>query len=223
MIKINTIKILSNPFKKKIAYDKYNHKNIIKIRESSKIQREAGKQKQYRQQNKDKNKQYCLTHRNHDITSTEWENILKIFNYRCAYCGKPLAEQLTENNEQFHKEHVCYYGANDIRNCVPACTSCNDSKWMYSLYEWYNPDNPKYNFNRLDKIIWWCFEGYKQYIEEKPPYKIVRKQNENSNTYHFQLWTVDPERKLLQCVAKKPRKKDLDEDIKILLELLKEL
>jgi hypothetical protein len=59
-------------------------------------------------------------------------------------------------------------------------------------------------------------EGYKQYIEDKPPYRIIKEKNENNNKFHWNLWTVDNMRNLIEIVAIKDKKKDLDEDIKIL-------
>ena len=60
----------------------------------------------------------------------------------------------------------------------------------------------------------WCNEDYKQYIEEKPPYKITRKQNEDKRTYYFQLWTMDEKRNMLECIATGDKKKDIMNDIK---------
>jgi NAD-dependent DNA ligase len=55
----------------------------------------------------------------------------------------------------FHKEHVEHNGNNDITNCVPSCKSCNSSKHVSDLEEWYTPDNSIYCEQRLIKIKHW--------------------------------------------------------------------
>jgi hypothetical protein len=114
---------------------------------------------------------------------------------------------------KLHKDHVDHQGYNDLRNAVPACRSCNDSKHTNSLDEWYKQqkffDEDKYN-----KIISWINEGYKEHIENKPPYRIVRrqnvkKQNDDKKTFHFELWTVDKYRNMIECIKIGKKKKDL--------------
>lgn len=67
-----------------------------------------------------------------------------------------------------------------------------------------------YKEARYNKIIWWTTEGYKEYIEEKPPYRIIRKRNEGLTTYHYELWTVDEQRNLIKCIRIGNKKKDID-------------
>lgn len=61
---------------------------------------------------------------------------------------------------------------NELDNCVPSCQSCNSSKAQYTLEEWYNPNNDRrggevFTQERLDKIIKWTTEDYKQSVNLK--------------------------------------------------------
>jgi hypothetical protein len=61
----------------------------------------------------------------------EWEKLQRQYGYRCAYCGmKP---------EKLEKDHVIPLtrgGRHAIANILPACKSCNISKYDYFLAEW---------------------------------------------------------------------------------------
>lgn len=65
-----------------------------------------------------------------------------------------------------HKEHVDDSGANDLSNCVPSCQSCNSSKNIFSLEEWYTEDNLNFTEERLSKIYRWLNEDYLKYIKQ---------------------------------------------------------
>ncbi|RKJ44582.1 HNH endonuclease, partial [Butyricicoccus sp. 1XD8-22] len=96
----------------------------------------------------------------HEISNEEWENCKNYFNYRCAYCGLPVEEHYRMwygKMRQFdlHREHVDHEGLNDLSNCVPACTSCNSSKWKHNLGDWYNDDNENFSQERLYRIYKW--------------------------------------------------------------------
>lgn len=168
----------------------------------------------------DKSKEYCSNHRNHDITSNEWMACQEFFNYQCAYCGKSLDEQYEQNGHQFHKEHVDNEGYNDIRNCVPACTQCNSTKNIKSLNELLtNNIIVEFTEDKLSKITFWCTEEYKKYIVPKPLYRITRKQNEGLKTYHFELWTVDEKRNMIECIATAEKKAGLKQYIKLYFDI----
>lgn len=189
----------------------------MKKRESSKKQREQGKQKEWQQNNPEKVRQLAKNHRNHDITKSEWNACLNIFNYQCCYCGISEEEAKSKYKNKLHKDHKDYDGYNDVRNAIPACRSCNDKKWQFNFDDWYNNENPNFSQERYDKIIWWTNEGYKQFIESKPPYRISRERiyNEDGTWYYTHtLWTVDEKRNMLECIAVGEKKKDIDEYIK---------
>ena len=122
-------------------------------------------------------------HRTHDILKPEWDNCQKYFDYKCAYCGLPLAEHWIRYRGKimlgsFHKEHAIHNGGNGLDNCLPSCKSCNDKKWKRDLNEWYNNKNNKYTEDRYNKIIQWLMEDCFQYImEHKPKRKYVRKKS----------------------------------------------
>jgi hypothetical protein len=162
--------------------------------------------------NKDKLIRYAKNHRIHDITEAEWRSCLKVFNYKCAYCGISEKESIRTYKQKLHKEHADDDGYNDLRNAIPACKSCNSYKHQDDMEEWYKQQT-YFSSEKLQFIYWWTNEGYKQYIEDKPPYRILREKNEENNKYHFNLWSVDEMRNLVDIIATKPKKKDLQIDI----------
>jgi hypothetical protein len=116
----------------------------------------------YQKNNPEKIKEYNSRHRNHKISKNEWKFCCDVFEWKCAYCGKSIEEQYQQNNEQFHKDHVFHDGANDISNCVPACTQCNTTKWQRSIEYLLLNDLiiPEFNQGKYDKIILWITQGY---------------------------------------------------------------
>lgn len=142
-------------------------KRLDNWRRHGKAQRLSGYQKEYRIKNKDKMNQYSKNRRirNHNITDIEWDACLKYFNNSCAYCGMSQEEHKEIFNQRLHREHVIHKGTNDLSNCIPACKSCNCSKWKHSLEKWYNSKNPKFNELKLTKIYKWLNEDYKKYMQ----------------------------------------------------------
>lgn len=182
------IKRTKNWIKKNYDYHSEYKKQWNKNKENNKRQREH--YKKWRKENKEWKQKYQLNyqrmfpekiaiynenrrkHKSHKITKNEWESCLKYFDYKCAYCGLPMEEHYNMYAgklrwENLNKEHVIHNGGNDLTNCVPACKSCNDSKWKYNLNEWYNSNNINYTQERYDKIIKWLMEDCFTYIEEK--------------------------------------------------------
>jgi DNA-directed RNA polymerase subunit RPC12/RpoP len=86
--------VKANPEKRKeqIKRDNARPKKILSHRANGKRQREEGYQIEYRRKNKEKVRAYCKNHRDHDITKSEEESMLKVFDYSCAYCGTTLKE-----------------------------------------------------------------------------------------------------------------------------------
>jgi hypothetical protein len=178
------------------------------INEKSRKWREDNKewkqeyQAEYFRINADKLKEYAQRHRDHDITTKEWNSCLDIFNHSCCYCGISEKEAKKRDKNKLHKDHVDHLGYNDVRNAAPACRSCNDKKWQHDMETWFRKQ-PFFSEEKLQKLLWWINEGYKEYIEDKPPYKVVRKREYNEDgTYYmlFQLWTVDEKRNLIECI-----------------------
>jgi hypothetical protein len=181
-------------------------------REKSVYKRLKGNYKDWARRNPDKMKEYAKNHRKHDISDKEWEDCLRVFNYCCAYCGISQVEAKKRDKQRLHKEHVEHNGYNDLRNGVPACRSCNDKKWAFDMEEWYRQQE-FFTEERLEFIKWWCSEGYKDYIEDKPPYRITRRRIHNEDgSYNIQheLWSTDEQRNMVACLATAKTKKDLN-------------
>lgn len=213
-----------NPERRKELLKRINAKPKKKamVKAAGKSATERGVRRIWSRKNPDKLKEYNKRHRIHDITEAEWRSCLKIFGNQCAYCGLPYEKHIVKRNGKyiimnFHKDHVDDKGYNDLRNAVPACQSCNSSKHQSSLDDWYMSrdfyDEEKYNF-----IIWWISEGYKDFIEDKPPYRIVRRQNEGLKTFHFELWIVDEQRNMVECIKTSDKKKELSKYAKELFD-----
>lgn len=122
-------------------------------------------------------------HKVHEITKSEWVNCKSYFNNCCAYCGKPIKENLVMRKGKltqydFCKDHAENNGANDITNCVPACFDCNTKKNTLEMLEFMEINN--INFNNLDKILQWLSEDCYKYIEEKKPKGKYTKNPNNS-------------------------------------------
>lgn len=179
------------------------------MRERSEQQRKDGKQKIWQRNNPDKIKWYIQKHRIHDITETEWRSCLKVFDHKCAYCGMTENEHIELFNQVLHREHADNEGNNDLSNAIPSCGSCNYKKWAFPMEEWYR-EQEFFTEEKLEFIKWWLVDGHKQYIEDKPPYKIIRKQNKDKKTFHWELWSVDEKRNMLECLDIKDKKNQLD-------------
>lgn len=57
-----------------------------------------------------------------NFTATEWKSLCKLYDYKCAKCGKK--KKLTAD----HVIPLSLGGSNDIDNIQPLCQSCNSSK-----------------------------------------------------------------------------------------------
>ena len=213
-----------DPEKHRKSSKNYRDKHAGKYNEVARQWREDNSERKYEYEkdyyvkNPDKFLIYIKNHRIHDITETEWRACLKIFNNQCAYCGLPFEKHIVLRNGKYiimnlHKEHVDNIGYNDLRNAVPACKYCNSQKHDSNMEDWYRKQE-FFAEKRLQFIYWWVNEGYKDYIEDKPPYKVVKEKNQDNNKFHWNLWAVDGKRNLIGIIATKDKKKDLNEDIK---------
>ena len=80
------------------------------------------------------------------LTREEWEQALKYFGYRCAYCGK--LEKLTQE----HFIAVSHGGGYEKYNIIPACGKCNSSKGHRPFSCWYHMQ-PFYSEEREKRIL----------------------------------------------------------------------
>lgn len=102
------------------------------------------------------------------ITKDQWLDMMKFFDWKCAYSG----EYLGGNDNSFNRtiDHIVPLnsdGDNMIWNCVPMTRSLNSSKCAKDMLEWYK-EQDFYDPKRLDKIYEWQEYAFnKWYKEEK--------------------------------------------------------
>jgi Zn ribbon nucleic-acid-binding protein len=197
--------------------NKMNRKpsKMAQRRKITQQRRKNGYYEKYYIDNPDKVKEHAQNHRDHDITDKEWNPCLKVFNYSCAYCGISQVEAKKKYKQKLHKDHVEHDGYNDLRNGVPACKDCNSYKWQFIMEEWFRKQ-PFFSEEKLEKIEWWITEGYKKYIEDKPPYRVTRSRIYDENNKYkmqFELWSVDEKRNLVECFYTGKNKKEIDKYI----------
>jgi hypothetical protein len=126
------------------------------------------KKKEWRRNNVEKINEYTRNYadkKKHNIKEKQWTLCKQYFNYECAYCGISEEDAKQKYNKGFHKEHALNDGANDISNCIPACTGCNSSKHRNDYIDWYTPDNKVFSQERLEKIENWLTNDYELYIQ----------------------------------------------------------
>tara|TARA_R100000781_G_scaffold113988_1_gene83745 strand:- start:58 stop:792 length:735 start_codon:yes stop_codon:yes gene_type:complete len=100
-------------------------------------------QKEKRQRNKFKERNLYVE----KITKKELLNRCALFNYCCAYCGKPAGIDI-------ELEHVIPRskdGPHCLSNIIPACHSCNQSKRAQDMSKWYKQQS-FYSYKRLQRI-----------------------------------------------------------------------
>jgi len=158
---------------KKLKYDKEYRENNKKERKANfkrwrndNLDNIFDRLKKWRENNPDKIKGYNekRQHKNHKITKEEWIKCKEYFNNSCAYCNMTEEEQRKLFKQDLHKEHIDDNGSIYLDNCVPSCKSCNSSKHIATLEEWYNKDNPNYTKRRYNKIIKWRDKDHKKYM-----------------------------------------------------------
>lgn len=223
---------LENPERTKDNVERWQEENIIRYRQVRKKYNEDNKDKIYNDtikwvnENRIRARELSKQHRKHDITDSEWKANKDFFKndkgeWCCAYCGKLISDNWKMRSGKimffdFDKEHVDDNGYNDIRNCVPSCTSCNSSKSTKTLEEFLEFNLIKqFTQDKYIKIKQWITEEYKKYIESKPPYRITRKQNEGLKTFHWELWSVNEKRDFVECLAVSDKKAGLNQYIKL--------
>lgn len=86
-----------------------------------------------------------------DLTAMQWQGILELFEFRCAYCGS------TEKLSMEHIIPVSKGGALTKANIIVACQHCNSSRGNKKFDEWLThiPESSR------AKILWYINEGHK--------------------------------------------------------------
>ncbi len=81
-----------------------------------------------------------------------WRKAIKeANNYECIYCGQGHRE----HDLTIDHVHPRRLGGADItRNCVPACTKCNQNKGSKSWLDWFRDNFPPDPF-RENRILTW--------------------------------------------------------------------
>ena len=80
------------------------------------------------------------------LTVQQWHDICELFDNSCAYCGSK------HNLTMDHVVPVARGGLTEYYNIVPACKSCNSSKNVKDVIEWYTAQ-PFYDRARLENIL----------------------------------------------------------------------
>lgn len=97
------------------------------------------------------------------FTRFDWAFCLKYWNYRCAYCGRPVG--LWHTLSQDHFIPLTKGGGYTPENIVPAChgaDGCNNSKHDANAEEWLSERFGKHKANAILKGI----QAYFDYIAE---------------------------------------------------------
>ena len=121
----------------------------------------------YQRNNKDKmvfyaNKRRCIEIGNGgNYTKEQWKETLEYFDYKCAYTGECIKDNL--NIE--HIIPVSKGGTNYIWNLVPSTPQANISKKDRDIEEWYRKQ-PYFSEERLQNIY-----KYQEYMKSKFPLK----------------------------------------------------
>lgn len=92
------------------------------------------------------------------VTKEQWLEMMKFFNWRCAYSGVPLCDN---NRSIDHVVPLNDNGEHEVWNCVPMDRYFNCSKQDKRIIEWYKQQE-FYSDERLQKIYEW-----QQYAKEK--------------------------------------------------------
>ena len=200
--------ILDHPEQTKVTYKRYMKTDSWKAYKKQNFIRSKSKMKEWRQNHPEKCRGYVEKKRQHDITEAEWRRCLEQFDHKCAYCGMTEKEHLEIYKQKLHREHADSGGANDLRNAVPSCQSCNYKKWIFPMEEWFR-EQDYFTEEKLWYIYWWTTEGYKDYIDDKPPYRIIRKIDKETRKFHHELWSVDIHRNMIECITIENMKKDI--------------
>lgn len=94
----------------------------------------------------------------YNYSEDTWEDTLKHFKNKCAYCGDAIKEL-----QQEHVIPMSKGGYYTKQNIIPACQHCNISKHNKDLMDWY-PKQPTFSKDKLDKINRWT--GTKNNIQQ---------------------------------------------------------
>lgn len=143
---------IDNKDKIKKQIKEYKEKNRDKIRQREREYRlsEKGKQIAFNSQSK---RRFKEENQGNGITEEQWLEMMKFFNWKCAYSG----EYIGGNSKERTIDHIIPLnkgGEHEVWNCVPMLRSLNCRKQDKDMLSWYKGQS-FYNKWRLNKIQKW--------------------------------------------------------------------
>lgn len=150
--------------KDKIAehYKQWSEDNKDKIAERKKQYRQSPQGQvsafndQYKRRTKEQNQ-------GKGITTNQWLECMKFFNWKCAYSGQVLSKDTRSID---HIKPLNQGGKHEIWNLVPMYRLYNSSKNDKDLLEWYKQQD-FYSEERLQKIYEWQEYAYNKWHKEE--------------------------------------------------------
>ena len=163
-------------------YKQYNKINKDKVNERNKRYNKANKdkiaeqQKQWRQSPQGKVALFNINHRRRireeeqgtGITKDQWLEMMKFFDFRCAYSGEVLSKKTRSVD---HIVPISTGGDNMIWNMVPMTRSLNSSKRDKDMLEWYK-EQDFYDPKRLQKIYDWQEYAYNKWGKQDQEFAL---------------------------------------------------
>ena len=143
----------------------YREDNKEHCKEYGKQWREDNPQVIFNNHNKRRNK---LENQGNGITKEQWYEMMKFFDWKCAYSNIYLGN---ENNKNIRSvDHILAIdngGLNEIWNCIPMVKSYNSSKnKRVDVINWYM-EQEYFDINRLERIVEWQVYAYEKWGGEE--------------------------------------------------------
>jgi hypothetical protein len=151
----------NNADKIKKYQKEYRKNNAEQIKEQKKEYYQNNLEKEFNRSNRRRQREKS---QGMGITKEQWLDMMKYFDWKCAYSGKSLKDN---NRTIDHVKPLIKGGLNEIFNCVPCDRSVNSSKHDKDFLQWYEKQE-FYDESRLQRIYEWqqyCLETYYEYIK----------------------------------------------------------
>lgn len=101
------------------------------------------------------------------ITTEQWLEMMKFFDWKCAYSGEYIGGEKNQNIRSIdHLVPIAKDGAHEVWNLVPMDRSLNSSKNNKDLEEWYLQQD-FYDEDRLNKINEWREYAYNKWSNDE--------------------------------------------------------
>ena len=101
------------------------------------------------------------------INEEQWLEMMKFFNWKCAYSGEKMENNKTSNGRTI--DHIVALdngGENEPWNCIPMKKGYNTSKSTKNMLEWYLQQE-YFDIDRLTKIYEWRIYAYEKWGRNK--------------------------------------------------------